>query len=166
MTSMRFAILLLATALGASGEFRQVVVDFEGTGCVSCAESLPGRLGRVRGVEKADVDLDHNRLTIGLAAGNKTRLGPLLSRITQDGTKIRRVEALVRGRIIEAGATPGFQPSGLTETYLLEPAADASKVAPQEDVLYEVRGVVSRIEPGADAVIAVQSIEAIPSEKQ
>ena len=157
MTSMRLAILLLATALSASAEFRQVEVDFEGTGCVSCAESMPGRLERVRGVEKVEVDLDRSRLSIHLEAGNKARLGPLLSRVTQDGTKIRRVEAVVRGTISQQGSAANFQPSGLTETYLLKLAAGASKLKPQDGVLYEIEGVVSGIEPGGDAALEAQA---------
>jgi hypothetical protein len=43
----------------------------------------------VRGVENVEVDMERNRATIHLAEGNKARLGPLFSRITQDGTKIR-----------------------------------------------------------------------------
>jgi copper chaperone CopZ len=163
---MRVAILLLAAALCASAEFRRVEVDFEGTGCVSCAESLPGRLGRVRGVEDVKVDLDRSRVAIQLAAENKVRLGPLLARITQDGTKIRRVETVVRGKIAHEGSAWNFQPSGLTETYHLRPAEGAARLNPQDEMLYEIAGAVSGIEPGAEPILEAQSIEAVPAGKR
>lgn len=160
---MRLAILLLVTALSAKAEFRRVEVDFEGTGCASCAESLPGRLERVRGVESVEVDLDRSRVTIQLAAGNKARLAPLFSRITQDGTKIRRVETLVRGKIARQDGKLSFQPSGLTETYHLRQAEGASRLNPLDEALYEIRGVISEIEPGAESILTADSIEAVPA---
>jgi len=166
MAGMRLAILLLAAALSASAEFRRVEVDFEGTGCASCAESLPARLGRVRGVESVEVDLSRNRVTIRLQAGNKTRLAPLVSRITQDGTKIRRVETVVRGKIARQGDGLSLLPSGLTETYRLRPGERASRLNPQNEVLYEIRGVFSDAEPGAESSLEAESIEALPAESR
>lgn len=163
MTGMRLAILLLAAALSASAEFRRVEVDFEGTGCVSCVESLPGRLERVRGVESVEVDLARNRVTIRLEAGNKVRLAPLFSRITQDGTKIRRVETVGRGTIARQGDELRFQPSGLTETYRMRPVEGASRLNPQDGVMYEIRGVLSEIDLGAESMLEAQSIEAVPA---
>jgi copper chaperone CopZ len=162
---MRLAIVLLVTALSASAEFRRVEVDFQGIDCVSCVESLPGRLERVRGVEAVEVDLDRSRVTVRLEAGNRARLAPLLSRITQDGTKILRVEAVVRGKITQHGETLGCQPTGLTETYRLQFAEGASRLNPQDGALYEIRGVVSEIEPGAEPVLAVESVETVAAER-
>ena len=166
MTGMRVAILLLAAALSASAEFRRVELDFEGTGCASCVESLPDRLGRVRGVENVAVDLERNRISVHLASGNKTRLAPLISRITQDGTKILRVEVVVLGAIARQGEQLTFQPSGFTETYQLRPARGAARLNPQDEVLYEVRGVLSGIDAGAESILEAEFIETAPAEKR
>jgi copper chaperone CopZ len=163
---MRLTILLLATTLAASAEFRRIDIDFEGTGCASCAESLPERLKRVRGVESAEVDLDRNRVTVHLEPGNKTRLAPLVSRITQDGTKIRRVEAVARGTIARQSGELRFQLSGLNEAYRLRAVEGASPIQPQDGTLYEVGGVLSGIEPGAEPTLETGSIEAVPAESR
>jgi copper chaperone CopZ len=163
---LRLAILLLAAVVSAHAEFRRVEVEFEGTGCASCAESLPERLKRVRGVERVEVDLERNRVTIQLESGNKTRLAPLFSRITQDGTKIRRVETVARGKIAQQGAELVLQPGGLTETYRLRPAEGVPRISPQAEATYEVRGVFSEAEPGADSILEVQSLETVPAQTQ
>lgn len=159
-------MLLLVTVLSASAEFRRVVMDFQGTGCVSCAESLPDRLGRVRGVENVEVDLDRSRVTVHLAAGNKARLAPLVSRVTQDGTKILRVEVVAFGAITQQGDTLEFQPGGLSESYRLEPAGDTPRSAPQAGTVYEIRGSFPEGEPGPDSILKAESITAAPEGKQ
>jgi copper chaperone CopZ len=163
---MRVAILLLATAVCSSAEFRRIEIDFEGTGCASCAESLPERLKRVRGVERAEVDLDRNRVTVHLEPGNKTRLAPVVSRITQDGTKIRRVETVARGTITRQGSALSFQLSEVNETYHLRAPESASPFNAEDGVLYEIGGVVSGIEPGAEPTLQAESIGAVPAESQ
>jgi copper chaperone CopZ len=165
MMGMRLAILLLASTLGASAEFRQVTVDLEGVDCAACLESLPGRLERVRGMETVGIDVDLRRVTMRLAAGNEVRLAPLLARLTQGGTKIRRVETVVRGAITRQDDKLAFQPAGLAETYRLQPAENASLLRPQDEVLYEIRGYVSGIEPGAEPVLEAKSIEAVAAER-
>jgi copper chaperone CopZ len=158
---MRLAVILLLAAFSANAEFRRVDVDFEGTGCVSCAESLPDRLKRVRGVQSVEVDLDRNRVTIQLESGNKARLAPLFSRITQDGTKIRRVETVVIGKVVAQGDDLAFQPSGLVETYRLRPA-EGVRISPQAEAAYEIRGVVVQAAAGGESILEAQSIEAVP----
>ena len=164
--SMRLAMLLLVAALPLSAEFLRIDVAFEDIGCASCIESLEGRLARVRGVA-----------TLHLAAKTHVRLRPLLSRITQDGTKVARIDVIALGSIqtgsIETGSiettTAGFlfQPSGLTQAYRLKFEAKAIKGQPRSGATYKVRGEVSRVEPGAKPIlqaisVTMVTIEAVP----
>ncbi|MBI1357197.1 MAG: hypothetical protein GC160_22890 [Acidobacteria bacterium] len=112
---MRLAILLLAAVAAAPAEFLELRIVFEGTDCLSCAESLEPRLARVRGVEKVELDLETSTIRLALAVGNKVRLGPLEARITQDGTKIASIEAVCRGAVVGGDGGPSLQPDGLTE---------------------------------------------------
>jgi copper chaperone CopZ len=154
---MRLAILLLAPALAAHAEFARVEVTFQGTECLSCTESLQGRLERVRGVETVAVDLERSIVTMDLETGNNVRLAPLLSRITQDGTKISRIEVVVTGTVARQEGKLRFHPDGLREAYRLQHSSSAPKPELQSDSRYEIRGTVSEVEPGAEAVIEILS---------
>jgi copper chaperone CopZ len=170
-------MLLLVAALPLSAEFLRIDVAFEDIGCASCIESLEGRLARVRGVERVEIDAKRGVATLHLAAKNHVRLRPLLSRITQDGTKVARIDVIALGSIqtgsIETGSiettTAGFlfQPSGLTQAYRLKFEAKAIKGQPRSGATYKVRGEVSRVEPGAKPIlqaisVTMVTIEAVP----
>jgi hypothetical protein len=103
----------------------------------------------------------------------------LLSRITQDGTKIARIDVIALGSIetgsIESGSTETgsietaatgflFQPSGLTQAYRLELAAKAMKDQPRSGVTYKVQGEVSRAEPGAKPILQAISVTMVTIE--
>ncbi len=139
---MRPAVLLLMAALPLSAEFLRIDVAFEDIGCASCIESLNRRLARVRGVERAEIDAKRGVATLHLAAKNRVRLRPLLSRITQDGTKVVRTEVIASGSIEIAELGFLFQPSGLTQTYLLELDEKAMKGELHPNVTYKVKGIV------------------------
>ena len=147
---MRQAFLLLMAALPLGAEFLQLEVTFAGIGCASCIDSLERRLGRVRGVEQVKVDAERSLVSLQLAPQNRVRLHPLLSRITQDGTKVVSTVVVVRGAIIADEQGHLFQPTGLSRKYRLE----ASKMTPQPGTMYEVRGVV----PGAERVLKAESV--------
>lgn len=157
---MRAAILLLVTGLAAHAEFLRIEVTFQGTDCISCTKSLQGRLERVRAVASVALDLERSIVTMDLEAENKVRLAPLLSRITQDGTKILRIDAVAKGAIARQEGKLRFQPAGLQETYRLRLPAEDSKRQPQPDSLYEIRGTILEFEPGADALI--EAVSATP----
>lgn len=129
---MRFLLILLL-AVAVRAEFLDLRIKFQGTDCVSCAESLEGRLARVRGVETVELDLTASTVRLTLAPGNKVRLGPLEARITQDGTKILSVEAVCRGEAVATDDGLALLPSGLTRALPLVgddlPAAGAVGVA-------------------------------------
>lgn len=113
----RLSAIVLVGAIGLRAQFLELTIGFEGTDCLSCAESLEPRLARVRGVERVELDLTASTVRLTLAPDNKVRLGPLLARITQDGTKVVSLRALCRGSIVEADGERRLQPGGLDETY-------------------------------------------------
>jgi copper chaperone CopZ len=133
MATMRLLVFLLTLTPLASAQFLDLRIVFQGTDCVSCAESLEGRLARVRGVEAVELDLESSTVRLVLEAGNKVRLAPLRARITQDGTKIVSMEAVCRGEAVEAGGGRALQPLGLSEHWPLDgqdlPAAGSVGVA-------------------------------------
>jgi copper chaperone CopZ len=166
MTEMRLTLLCLtmlvfAAAATARGEFLRVEVAFQGTDCLSCTESLQGRLERVRGVETVTLDLDRSVVTMQFETANKVRLVPLLSRITQDGTKISRTEVVVRGTITRQDEGYRFQPAGLREVYRLALPEGDAKLELREDSEYEIRGTASEVEPGGEPVIQIVSASAV-----
>lgn len=161
MTGMRLAALLFATVLSAQAEFRRIEVNFQPTDCVSCTESLQGRLERVRGVASVEMDLDRSVVTLVLEAGNQVRLTPLLSRITQDGTKIVRTDAVVRGMILGEGEKLRFQPAGLKQSYRLRMMGSAAGFTPRDGTVYEIRGSVGEVDAGSEPLIEAVSVEAV-----
>ena len=115
---MRFAfaavLALSATALRA--EYREIEIVFAPkTDCVSCVESLEGRLARVRGVEKAELDLAASRIRLTLAAGNMVRTAPLRARVGQDGTAIVEMRVAVEGFAAKGADGWTFAISGIDE---------------------------------------------------
>ena len=104
----RLFALLLASAGVGSGQLIEARIEFhDTTGCVSCAESLQGRLERVRGVEEVSLDLDAGVIEIVFAEDNRVRLAPLRARITQDGTDIAAMRIVARGLLDDAVFTLG-----------------------------------------------------------
>lgn len=155
---MRFAVLLLASALPLCAQFARIEIDFQDTGCASCIESLEGRLSRVRGVERVELDAEHGRVTLHLATDNRIRLTPLLSRITQDGTKIVRTSVVARGTITAVQEGHVLEFSGLGQSYALRFGENVLKGEPQEGVIYEVEARVSGTEPGDVPLLMAESI--------
>ena len=81
------AVALLAV-LPASAELKLLRIEFEPSDCVSCTQSLPERLGRIRGVTSARlIEGKPARLEVSFAAGNRVRIGRVRETIEQDGTK-------------------------------------------------------------------------------
>lgn len=157
-----FTAALLAAGLPAHAEFHRVEVQFQGTDCLSCTESLQGRLEPVRGVKNVTLDLERSVVTMELEAENKVRLAPLLSRITQDGTKISRTEVVVTGTAARQDDEIRFQPSGLKESYRLEFQAGGAKHDLKDGSQYEISGTASGVEPGGEPVLEVLS--AVPAQ--
>lgn len=139
------------------GEFLRIEVAFQDTGCASCLESLQGRLERVRGVERVEIDAANGIAKMQLAAGNKVRLAPLLARITQDGTKILNTGVVARGVISAAEPGPMFQPSGLAESYRLKLSAKPNP-AFEAGAAYRVEGAIQQPEASDYAILQVKTV--------
>ncbi len=153
-------ILLLVVSPSLDAEFLRVEVAFQDTGCVSCIASLEGRLGRVRGMEKVEIDLDRGVAIMYLAPKNRVRLTPLLARITQDGTKILGTKVEARGVIesLQQGLT--FTPSGINQTYRLALKGEAEGTIPKSNFTYRVRGSVEETGPGSEALLTASTVKA------
>lgn len=101
----RLATLLLLWALAAPAQFLEFRIRFDDGGCLSCAESLEGRLQRVRGVETVTLDVERGTIVLKLSADNRVRLAPLMSRIEQGAAKALETRLVARGVLVgDAGA--------------------------------------------------------------
>jgi copper chaperone CopZ len=155
---MRASILLFAFAAPLAAELLETEITFEGTGCVSCAESLEPRLARIRGVESVKLDLERSRVELTLEPGNKARIGPLRLRVTQDGTKILAMTAIVQGAVVEKDGSWTLAVSGANETIALRPAAGMRLEAGRA---YRLAGPIAEDRDG-ELSLAAESAEPIP----
>jgi cation transport ATPase len=146
--------ILLATP--AFPQFESIQLKFEGMGCASCVESMPARLARMRGVEKASVDAASSLLTIRLAASNRVRLEQVRDAVQQDGTKVRSASVVLRGAVYNRGGVWMIEPVEAGAAYRL-----AGTLEWTEGKRYRVSGAIS--EPAPGAVLQVRSAEAISS---
>jgi hypothetical protein len=156
-SSMRVAWLLLFSAICLRGEYLRIEVAFQDTGCATCLESLQGRLERVRGVERVEIDAANGIARMQLAAGNKVRLAPLLARITQDGTKILDTRVVARGVISAAEPGPLFQISGISESYRLKLSAD-SNAAFEAGTTCRIEGAIREPEAPDEAILYAEAV--------
>ncbi|MEZ5363460.1 MAG: hypothetical protein R2748_14235 [Bryobacterales bacterium] len=86
-------------------------------------------------------------MRVQLEAGNKARIGPLRLRITQDGTKIVSMQAVVQGVVAKTGGGWTMTVTGPGETLALAPA---SGVALEDGETYRVTGRI--VEDGEQAL--------------
>jgi len=140
VTPLLLSVFVVASA---HAEFLHFEIAFQDTGCVTCLESLQGRLERVRGVSQVTVEQGVARLS--LDPGNRVRLNPLLARISQDGTKITSVDTKVRGLVARATLTV----SGQDQTLRLK---SQTAVASGDQTLE------GRIELGDEPTLAVAAV--------
>lgn len=129
--------MLFAWASSAQAQIQEVRVEFDDGGCVTCAESIATRLGRVRGVEETELDLEKGVVRLRLAEDNRVRLLPLVSRIGQGGAKVLKVCLSARGVVEEDESGTKFRTGGVGELFRL--AGDLPPAG--ADVLLEVEAV-------------------------
>lgn len=118
MTRLGTLLLLCATMLPA--QFLSFEVRFDDGGCISCAESLEGRMQRVRGVEKVTLDLEKGVIRLELAPDNPVRLVPLMSRIEQGGAKALETKITARGVLNQDGKSLELSGGAAGQVYFLE----------------------------------------------
>lgn len=153
-------ILLLVVALSLDAEFLRVEVAFQDTGCASCIASLEGRLGRVRGMERVEIDPDRGLAIMQLAPKNRVRLTPLLARITQDGTKILGTKVEARGVIESVRQGLTFTPAGLNQAYRLALEGEAAETTRESNITYRLRGSVEETGLGSEPLLTASFVKA------
>lgn len=99
----RVVLLLMMGLMSAAGQLREVTIELEPTGCATCTQSLPERMGRVRGVAEAKFLESPARVMVKLERENRVRLTRLLDVVRQDGTGIRGVALTAAGEAFEDG---------------------------------------------------------------
>ncbi len=153
---MKLLLLSLIAVFPSLAQFRSIEAVFEDIGCISCLDSISGRLQRVRGVESAVVDREHKTLKIGLAAENRVRLEQVRDLIEQDGTKLVKAAVRVKGELSQQDGKWVLRPAGLSTSYAVE-----SKTAALAPGIFLLTGNVAKLRPGSGAIV----IEAAESEK-
>jgi copper chaperone CopZ len=151
-------LLAMVIAAPLAAELLETEITFEGTGCVSCAESLEPRLTRIRGVESVELNLERSRIRLKLEPGNKARIGPLRLRVTQDGTKILAMTAIVQGVALEKDGAWFLAVGGGSETLLLHPARGLALEAGQA---YRMSGKLTHPDDG-ELTLAADAAQPIP----
>ena len=146
---MKHLLLLLVVAFPCAAQFRSMEIYFQGIGCVSCVESLPSRVNRLRGIESAEVDAGKSLLKIQLAAQNRVRLEQVRDMVQQDGTKVTKAVVRVKGELAQQGADWVLSPAGLPVTYLVRGSVDA---APSAGV-HLVQGEVAELSPASGSLV-------------
>jgi copper chaperone CopZ len=142
---MRLA-LLLVLASPLSAQFRSIEITFEGIGCSSCMESLPGRLERLRGVESVKVDPQSAVVKIQLAEQNRVRLEQVRDMIEQDGTKARKAIVAVKGELAQVDGKWVLQPPSLPSSYEIEAASPSAGTV-------TVSGEVAKMRPESGRLV-------------
>jgi mercuric ion binding protein len=138
MTMRTFWVLFLAVPLMA--EFRQVEIKVSGLECVSCAESLPKTIERMRGVESATMDPKAGVVLVKLKAGNKLPLEDLRDKLKQAGYTPGDAKVSVVGTMVLEEGKWRFRPAGVNHVYLAELPAS---VKPTVDQAVDVEGTIS-----------------------
>ncbi len=144
---MKPAWLLLLAALPCAGQFRTIEITFQGIGCISCIESMPERLQRLRGVEKVTVDAKSATLKIALAEQNRVRLEQVRDMIEQDGTKTQKAVVGIKGELTREGSKWKLQAAGVSASYLVE-----AKTALTEGS-HTVSGEVTEMHPESGTMV-------------
>jgi hypothetical protein len=123
---VKLALLFWVTAHSLPAQFLEFQIQFDDGGCVSGAESLEDRMQRVRGVEMVTLDLAEGLIRLRLAADNRVRLVPLMSRVEQGGAKALTTTLTVKGQLITDGGARKLELLGSAagQTYTLVGDAD------------------------------------------
>jgi copper chaperone CopZ len=144
-------LLALLAIVPAAAQWESIEMRFEGVGCASCLESLPSRIGRLRGVNNVKVDPAESRVAVTLDAPNRARLQQIRDFIEQDGSKVTSASLVGRGTVAREEGRWTFRPGGDRTAYWLEwsdgvepPAAGAS---------YRLHGLVKTPRPAAGRVV-------------
>lgn len=153
---MKLCLLTLLAILPAFAQWDSIEMHFEGVGCASCIESLPSRLGRIRGVSDVKVDAAGSKVTVKLDSPNRVRLEQVRDFIQQDGTKVTRAKLSGVGEVAREEGRLTFHPDGQRNTYWLEPGEGVA--APEPGGRYRITGKIESMTPG-DGRLVIRVVE-------
>ena len=153
---MKPLLLTFVLVQAAAAQFLSMEITFQGVGCVSCAESLPERVRRIRGVESAAVDVEKGILKIALAHENRVRIEQVRDMIEQDGTKAKTAAVKVQGELSRNGDRWILQPPSLPVAYEVRGAA------PSKPGTYVISGAIEKLRPESGPLV-IQAVSAPPA---
>ena len=145
---MKLVLLSLLAVFPCLAQFQSMEIAFEGVGCASCAESLPARIQRMRGVESSTVDAERGILKVQLAAQNRVRLEQVRDLIEQDGTKTKKATVQVKGELSQVEGRWVLRLTGLEASYEVEGAGPASPAG-----TYLVTGDIATLRPESGRLV-------------
>lgn len=162
---------------------RTVAVQVEGLACPFCVYGLERQFGRLKGVERADVDLGEGKATLRLKPGAKVTRAQIREAVRKAGFKASEIKGIEEtdgttsrsftGTIQRSGerflltAADGTkyllfdQETSEAEQALSEPARDRLDVLAKEGKLVTVRGIVHE-HKGMPKGLKVESVEPVP----
>lgn len=151
--------LTLLTPAAASAEFLRIEQSLTALDCASCAQSLAGRMKRMRGVESAELT-SAGFLRLELKRDNAVRLETIRDLAKGGGFTPKEAKVRVRGKAVETGGKWELQIEGLDQSYPLKPAPDLPALRSGQGIVAE--GVVLAAEPRVTPILQLTGFEPEP----
>jgi cation transport ATPase len=127
--SKPFLALILAAAPLAA-EFLHVEQSVTGLDCMSCAESAPRNLKKIKGVESASFRTSYSVAVLELKAGNTVPLGDIRDAVKRMGYTPQGAKIAVRGQVRSKEGKWILRVAGLDAEYRLD--ISTAKVATKD----------------------------------
>ena len=157
-TILTLVLTLLAPA-AASAEFLRIEQSLTALDCASCAQSLAGRMKRMRGVESAELTPD-GFLRLELKRDNTVRLETIRDLAKGGGFTPKEAKVKVRGKAVETGGKWELQIEGLDQSYSLERAPGLPALSSGQRILAD--GVILPAEPRVTPILQLTAFEPEP----
>ena len=116
-------MLPLLPALLTVAEFLHVEQAVTGLDCVSCAESAPKNLKKIKGVESAAFRTEDSVAVLELRQGNTVALAEIRDALKRMGFTPAAAKVTVRGEMSQAGGKWKLKVTGADDEYPLEAPA-------------------------------------------
>jgi hypothetical protein len=155
---LTLGLILLAPA-AASAEFLRIEQSLTALDCASCAQSLAGRMKRMRGVESADLTPD-GFLRLELKRDNTVKLETIRDLAKGGGFTPKEARVKVRGKAVETAGKWELQIEGLDEAYSLERAPDLPPLNSGQRIL--AVGIVLPAQPRVTPILQLTGFQPEP----
>ena len=116
-------MLPLLFALLSLSEFLHVEQSVTGLDCMSCAESAPRNLKKIKGVDSASFRTKDSVAVLELKPGNTVALGEIRDAVKRMGYTPAAAKVTVRGAVRKDGAKWTLRVAGIDAEYPLDVAA-------------------------------------------